>query len=332
MNGSGVPGAMRARRWQAMLWVLVQLLLPVAAFPAAAEDLGGIPTTAEEQYWAFYDSAAALHARGKNRVALQEVDEALRLRPGDADAVALRESILAALHPPASAPALAGAKRDEAARLTDSGPPAQQPTAQIPAVPSLVDRLGRTVVLRLPLPILLVQSPALDAWSRALDRLVERDLFGAEALLWQGLLKDPGNAALRRAAHLLDFVRRLGGSAPAPKTVAQIDLEQAALALVGGGGIPLGPDLERWRQLVLAYLQGRGFGTAVRLSEPQKVRPEAALLFGQVLGEACMRAAEAALVDRQVDDALLALQAAAVLAPRSADLRRWVATLDGRLQ
>jgi hypothetical protein len=37
-------------------------------------------------------------------VALQEIDEALLLRPGDAEAAALRGSILAALNPPAATP------------------------------------------------------------------------------------------------------------------------------------------------------------------------------------------------------------------------------------
>jgi hypothetical protein len=87
-----------------VLCLFAQIALTGAVLPVAAEDLDGNPV-AEEQYWAFLDSAAALHARRMDAVALQEIDEALLLRPGDAEAMALRDSIVAALNPAPSAKA-----------------------------------------------------------------------------------------------------------------------------------------------------------------------------------------------------------------------------------
>lgn len=317
-------GRATARAWRRARSFLLQLAVPVLYLSTAAADDLGVSSSDGEQYWAYLDSAAALHARGMDDVALQEIDEALRLRPGDAEAAALRVSILAALHPPAAAAAPAAASR--ATESLSAGPDAMA-EPPVPAA-SVVDARGRSISLQLPLPVLLVSSPALDQWSAALDRLADGELLRAEALLWRGLLKDPRNVALRRAVHLLAFVRGLGGG-PAPAAAVQIDLNQAALALADAEGERFEANLQGWQELALAYLRGRPFGAVGRLNERQKVGTEAALLFGAVLGQACMRQAERALVDGRIDDALLALQAAAALAPRADDLRRWIALLDG---
>ena len=203
-----------------------------------------IPQTEDEQMQALIDSAEALLARRKYDVALAEIEEALVLRPNDPDALAVRERIQQAAGyakaPPAVAAPGATASFDGApaspppAFLPMLGDPAQpapvaaapapadpppaflpmlsdpvQPPPETPlaaAVPTtIVDARGQTVDLRLPIPELMLNSPALGEWRKAMDAVAKRDWAVAAAWFKQGLIKDPANDALLRAADLADF-------------------------------------------------------------------------------------------------------------------------------
>ena len=123
----------RMRRCCAKLCIASQLVVPpVLPFAVAAQQLGGIAETEEEQYWAFRDSAEALLARAMYAVALQEIEEALLLRPGDPEATALRASIVAAMNPPTAA-----AKEKKRSSMPESEPVALKPKAE-PVLP-LID-------------------------------------------------------------------------------------------------------------------------------------------------------------------------------------------------
>jgi tetratricopeptide (TPR) repeat protein len=197
----------------------------------------GIPQTEDEQMVALIDSAEALLARGKHDLALREIDEALELRPGDPDALAMRSRILASMGQAASPPRLpalgATATFDsppaadpppawmpmlsDPAQPAPAAPPAPlpspKPPVQIAAAPppaetvptSIVDARGQTVDLRLPIPEQMLNSPALGEWRKAMDAVTKRDWAVAAAWFKQGLNKDPANDALLRAADLADW-------------------------------------------------------------------------------------------------------------------------------
>jgi tetratricopeptide (TPR) repeat protein len=193
----------------------------------------GIPQTEDEQMRALIDSAEALLARGKHDLALREIEEALALRPDDAEALAMRNRIRSAAgyaaappvlpapgavatfdNPPAAAPPpVAAAPAPKAAAPAATIPGAKPKTVVAAVAPaaadsvstSIVDARGQTVDLRLPIPEQMLNSPALGEWRKGMDAVQRRDWQLAAAWFKQGLNKDPANDALLRAAALADW-------------------------------------------------------------------------------------------------------------------------------
>ena len=223
---------------------------------------GGIPQTEEEQLRALIDSAEALLQRGKYDLALSEVEEALALRPGDVEAMALRSRIRLAAGYTDTAPGLTAG----GGQVFDSGPPAAAPVAVAPAAAapaaappppptptpkpnavlanlgpasaeqlttSVVDARGQTVDLRLPIPEQILNSPALGEWRKAMDAVAKRDWAVAAAWFKQGLNKDPANDALIRAADLADFTLRQRQQEEGAKGALQL-IDQAFAARDAG--------------------------------------------------------------------------------------------------
>ena len=195
----------------------------------------GIPQTEDEQLRALIDSAEALLARGKFDLALREIEEALALRPDDAEAMTLRgrirsragyadlpatpavpdpsavnfDSAPPASPPPVAAPAVGAPVADAPAPSPAAKPKPTvatvAPASVDPAPTSIVDARGQTVDLRLPVPEQMLNSPALGEWRKGMDAVLRRDWQLAAAWFKQGLNKDPANDALIRAAGLADW-------------------------------------------------------------------------------------------------------------------------------
>jgi hypothetical protein len=193
----------------------------------------GIPQTEDEQMRALIDSAEALLARGKHDLALREIEEALALRPDDAEALAMRNRIRSAAgyaaappvlpapgavatfdNPPAAAPPpVAAAPAPKAAAPAATIPGAKPKTVVAAVAPAAADSVstsigdarGQTVDLRLPIPEQMLNSPALGEWRKGMDAVQRRDWQLAAAWFKQGLNKDPANDALLRAAALADW-------------------------------------------------------------------------------------------------------------------------------
>jgi tetratricopeptide (TPR) repeat protein len=239
--------------------------------PAGGGSAGpppGIPQTEDEQMVALIDSAEALLARGKHDLALREIDEALALRPGDPDALAMRSRILASMGQAAAPPVLPapGAVATFDSRPADPPPawmpmlgdpgqpspvaaapapppplPSPKPPVQVAAAPpaaeavptSIVDARGQTVDLRLPIPEQMLNSPALGEWRKAMDAVQKRDWAVASAWFKQGLTKDPANDALLRAADLADWTLGQRKQEEAAKGALQL-LDQAFAARDAG--------------------------------------------------------------------------------------------------
>jgi tetratricopeptide (TPR) repeat protein len=344
-----------------------------------------IPQTEDEQMRALIDSAEALLARGKLDVALSEIEEALALRPDDSEALAVRDRIrerlgyakappvlpapgatatfdaapadpppafLPMLGDPAQPPAVAAAPAPAAA------PPPPTPTTKpstvianaapaAEAVPtSIVDARGQTVDLRLPIPELMQNSPALGEWRKGMDAVTRRDWAVAAAWFKQGLNKDPANDALLRAADLADFTLRQRQQEEAAKGALQL-IDQAFAARDAGDFLRQDailaqirndphyqdPDAQRWRDLVFAHLEARslegGPKPVSQMTEAEKTELFAARLMGEFLAEDCQRIGNAALLAGRTTDARVAFQAAATLAPHIPYYRRTAETLSG---
>jgi tetratricopeptide (TPR) repeat protein len=344
-----------------------------------------IPQTEDEQMQALIDSAEALLARRKYDVALAEIEEALVLRPNDPDALAVRERIRQAAGyakaPPAVAAPGTTASFDGAPAspppaflpmLGDPAQPAPVPAAPAPADPppaflpmlsdpvqpppetplaaavptTIVDARGQTVDLRLPIPELMLNSPALGEWRKAMDAVAKRDWAVAAAWFKQGLIKDPANDALLRAADLADFTllqRRqeeeakgalqLIDQAFAARDAGEFARRDAILAQIRSDPRYQDPNAQRWRDLVFAHLEARslegGPKPASQMTEAEKSELLSQRIMGEFFAEDCQRIGNAALLAGRTTDARVAFQAAAALAPHIPYYKRTAETLTG---
>lgn len=335
-----------------------------------------IPQTEDEQMRALIDSAEALLARGKLDTALTEIEEALALRPNDSEALAVRDRIrerlgyakappalpapaapppafLPMLGDPAQPPVVAGSPAPAdpppafLPMLGDSTQPAASPTPEVVAVPtSIVDARGQTVDLRLPIPELMLNSPALGEWRKAMEAVKQRDWAVAAAWFKQGLNKDPANDALIRAASLADWTlaqRRedqtaqgalqLIDQAFAARDAGDFARRDAILAQIRSDPRYQDPGAQRWRDLVFAHLEARSLEGAAKpasqMTEAEKSELLSQRLMGEFFAEDCQRIGNAALLAGRTTDARVAFQAAATLAPHIPYYRRTAETLSG---
>ncbi|MDF2764405.1 MAG: hypothetical protein K0S81_1399 [Rhodospirillales bacterium] len=321
-----------------------------------------IPQTEDEQMRALIDSAEALLARRKYDTALAEIEEALVLRPGDPDALAVRERIRQAAgyaNPPPALPATGATASFDSAAAPASPPPAFLPMLGDPAQPapvettvaaapptSVVDARGQTVDLRLPVPEQMLNSPALGEWRKAMDAVTRRDWAVAAAWFKQGLNKDPANDALLRAADLADFTLRQRQQEEAAKGALQLidqafaardagdfQRQDAILAEIRNDPRYRDPAAQRWRDLVFAHLEARslegGSKPPAQMTEAEKNGLMTQRLIGELLAEDCQRIGNSALLAGRTADAKVAFQAAAALAPHIPHYQRTAETLNG---
>jgi tetratricopeptide (TPR) repeat protein len=213
------------------------------------------------------------------------------------------------------------------------------------AVPtSIVDARGQTIDLRLPIPELMENSPALGEWRKAMDAVKTRDWAVAAAWFKQGLTKDPANDALLRAADLADWTLEQRKQEAAAKGALQLidqafaardagdfARQDAILAQIRSDPRYQDPAAQRWRDLVFAHLEARtlegGSKPAAQMTEAEKTELIAQRLMGELLAEDCQRFGNAALLEGRTADARVAFQAAAAVAPHIPYYRRTAETL-----
>ena len=224
-------------------------------------------------------------------------------------------------------------------------PPPETPLAA--AVPtSIVDARGQTVDLRLPIPEQMLNSPALGEWRKAMDAVQKRDWAVAAAWFKQGLIKDPANDALLRAADLADWTlgqRRqeegakgalqLIDQAFAARDAGDFARQDAILAEIRSDPRYQDPAAQRWRELVFAHLEARSLEGAAKpaaqMTEEEKTQFIAQQVMGELLAEDCQRFGNAALLEGRTADAKVAFQAAAAVAPHIPYYKRTAETLTG---
>ncbi|HXV25321.1 MAG TPA: hypothetical protein VED46_13800 [Alphaproteobacteria bacterium] len=317
---------------------------------------------------ALIDSAEALLARGKYDLALREIEEALALRPDDAEALVMRSRIRSAAgyavapptiptpgavatfdSPPPAAPAPVVAS--PATAPTPATPPVPlpgpKPQALLAAAPpsvepvptSIVDARGQTIDLSLPVPEQLQNSPALGEWRKGMDAALRRDWQLAAAWFKQGLVKDPANDALIRAAELADWTfaqrqqeaaasgaMRLIDQAFDARDAGDRKRYDAILAEIRNDPHYQDPDGQRWREIVFQHLEERSLAggpkPVAQMSEEEKTELFAARLMGEALAEDAERIGDSALLAGRPAEAKVAFQAAAALAPHIPYYRR----------
>jgi tetratricopeptide (TPR) repeat protein len=274
---------------------------------------------------ALIDSAEALLARGKHDLALREIEEALALRPDDAEALAMRNRIRSAAgyaaappvlpapgavatfdNPPAAAPPpVAAAPAPKAAAPAATIPGAKPKTVVAAVAPaaadsvstSIVDARGQTVDLRLPIPEQMLNSPALGEWRKGMDAVQRRDWQLAAAWFKQGLNKDPANDA--RAAALADWTLSqrkqeeaangalmLLDQAFAARDAGDLKRRDAILAEIRNDPHYQDPSAQRWRDLVFAHLEELSLAGGPKPVAQMSEAEKTELLAARLMGEA----------------------------------------------
>ena len=275
------------------------------------------------------DSAEALIRMGKFDTALSEVNEVLAIRPSDPDAIALRQRIMLALNGPApSAPA-----------------PMPSPVLDAALPTSVVDARGQTVDLRLPIPALIEASSALGEWRKGMDAVRQRDWKVAAAWFKQGLLKDPGNDALRRAADLADWTIKFRDQEQSGRgAMSLIDRAfdardsgdratyENTLAQIRNHPNYADPQAQRWRDLVFQRLEERSLAGGpkpyAQMTPDERLALTTERLMGEAMAEDLERMGTSALLDNRPADARTALRASATVAPHIPYYKRYADALD----